>query len=132
MTYYYHRCNVWMFCALRMVVCAALACSVSGNAQQQRAVVTQEPAIANLNACRPAYPQDAMRRGEQGVVSLQFTIGVTGRLIGSRVVTSSGFRDLDTAALIALAHCSFRPAFSKDKPIQASFTIAYRWSLAQQ
>jgi TonB family protein len=86
------------------------------------------PAIINLNFCKPAYPRDALLRSEQGVVKLEFTIGVKGRLIGSRIVKSSGFRELDTAALTALMHCSFQPAYRNGVPVQAAFTIDYTWS----
>lgn len=86
-----------------------------------------EPAIVNLNFCRPAYPRDALLRSEQGVVKLEFTVGVKGRLVGSRILKSSGFRELDTAALTALMHCSFQPAYRNGVPVQASFTIDYTW-----
>ena len=93
---------------------------------------TQEPAIVNLNFCRPAYPRESMRRGEGGAVKLEFTIGVNGRLVGSRIVKSSGFRDLDMAALTALIHCTFKPAYRNEAPVQASFTMEYQWVLGQR
>jgi TonB family protein len=86
------------------------------------------PAIVNLNFCRPAYPREALLRSERGVVKLEFTVGVKGKLVGSRIVKSSGFRELDTAALTALLHCSFRPAYRNGVPVQASFTIDYTWA----
>ena len=96
--------------------------AVTGNGAQYQA-----PAIVNLSFCRPAYSREALLRSEQGVVKLEFTVGVKGRLVGSRIVKSSGFRDLDTAALTALMHCSFRPAYRNGMPVQASFTIEYEW-----
>lgn len=102
-----------------------------GNAQIKHPVPTQEPAILNLNSCRPEYPPGSMRRHEQGVVKLEFTIGVSGRLVGSRIVKSSGYRDLDQAALTALIHCAFKPAYRNDVPLQASFTTDYQWKLSQ-
>ena len=94
-------------------------------------VPTQEPAILNLNFCRPVYPRESMRRGEQGTVQLEFTIGVNGRLVGSRIAKSSGFRELDMAALNALIHCSFAPAYLDNKPVQALFTMEYQWVLGE-
>lgn len=116
--------------ALTLIAGCSLASSVS-SAQATSAAPIQDPAILNVNSCRPVYPPGSMRRGEQGVVKLQFTIGVNGRLVGSRIVKSSGFRDLDMAALTALIHCSFRPAYRNDVPVQAAFTMDYRWALDQ-
>jgi protein TonB len=97
--------------------------------QANRAAPTQEAAILNVNSCHPVYPPEARRLGEQGVVKMQFTIGVTGHLVGSSVIKSSGFRDLDRAALDALIHCGFRPAYRNNAPVQSSFTMEYRWVL---
>lgn len=99
------------------------------SAQPDGNQVTEDAAILNLNFCRPTYSRDAMLRLEHGVVKLQFTVGANGRLVGSRIVKSSGFRDLDTAALTALIHCSFKPAYRNNLPVQASFTIDYEWKL---
>ena len=118
------------FVALILVLLSCQWTSV-GNAQIKHMVPTQEPAVLNLNFCRPAYPPGAARRREQGSVKLEFTIGANGRLVGSRIVKSSGYRDLDQAALTALIHCAFKPAYRNDVPLQASFTMDYQWKLSQ-
>lgn len=87
------------------------------------------PAILEGNPCRPVYPHDAVRRREEGTVKMQFTVGADGRLVGSAVVKSSGFRELDQAALQALIHCRFKPAYRDGKPVQAAFLMEYRWQL---
>jgi protein TonB len=126
----YEKATTSRFLAVALIAGCNLLPSVS-NAQAGGIMPIQDPAILNLNSCRPAYPPGSMRRGEQGVVQLQFTIGVNGRLVGSRIVKSSGFRALDMAALTALIHCTFRPAYRNDMPVQASFTMDYRWALDQ-
>lgn len=119
----------------RLVACILVLLSCHwpsvGHAQIKHLVPTQEPAVLNLNFCRPAYPPGATRRREQGSVKLEFTIGANGRLVGSRIVKSSGYRDLDQAALTALIHCAFKPAYRNDVPLQASFTMDYQWKLPQ-
>jgi len=60
---------------------------------------------------------------------MQFTVGVNGKLVGSAIVKSSGFRDLDQAALNALIRCRFKPAYRDGKPVQAAFLMEYRWEL---
>ena len=89
----------------------------------------QSAAILDTNQCRPTYPRSATLRREHGVVTMQFTVGANGKLVGSAVVKSSGFRDLDQAALNALIHCRFKPALSDGRPVQAAFVMEYRWKL---
>ncbi len=87
------------------------------------------PAILESNQCRPIYPRDAVQRREEGVVKMQFTVGANGTLVGSAIVKSSGHRELDQAALQALIHCRFKPAYRNGLPVQASFVMEYRWLL---
>lgn len=95
--------------------------------------VAAPPAIrkaAMLDGCaKPAYPAQAARNGDSGTVTLALLVGVDGRVSGSRIEHSSGFRDLDRAALAALSLCTFRPAMQGDAA-QAGWTlIAYQWTL---
>jgi protein TonB len=115
---------------LRFVVCM-LAPFLFGNkaAHADSDTDRRAAAILDTNQCRPVYPRDAMSRREQGVVTMQFTVGVNGKLVGSAVVKSSGFRDLDQAALNALIRCRFKPAYRDGKPVQAAFVLEYRWEL---
>lgn len=85
---------------------------------------------AILDGCtKPAYPAQAARNGDSGTVTLALLVGVDGRVTGSRVERSSGFRDLDRAALSALSQCRFKPAMLGDVA-QAGWTqLAYVWSL---
>ncbi|ALP68496.1 energy transducer TonB [Paraburkholderia caribensis] len=57
-------------------------------------------------ACRipsPNYPARAKRLGESGIVRLRIQIGTDGRLSGVSVARSSGFPELDAAALDAVS-----------------------------
>ena len=85
---------------------------------------------AMLDGCsKPAYPTQAARNGDSGTVTLALLVGTDGRVTGSRVERSSGFRDLDRAALGALSQCRFKPAMLGDVA-QAGWTqLAYVWSL---
>jgi TonB family protein len=89
------------------------------------------PAILESNQCRPAYPRAAFEKRQEGTVKMQFTVGANGKLVGSAVVKSSGFRELDQAALQSLIHCRFKPAYRDGKPVQAAFFMEYRWQLQE-
>jgi protein TonB len=106
--------------------CLALA---AGFCAPALAASGEGAAILDTNQCRPVYPHEAMRRGEQGVVKLQFTVGANGKLVGSAVIKSSGFRELDQAALTALIRCRFKPAYRNNVAAQEAFVMEYRWEL---
>jgi protein TonB len=85
---------------------------------------------AMLDGCaKPAYPAQAARNGDSGTVTLALLVGTNGRVSASRIEHTSGFRDLDRAALAALSLCTFKPAMLGDAA-QAGWTlIAYQWTL---
>jgi protein TonB len=57
------------------------------------------------------YPESALRKGEQGMVVIGFTIDVTGRLTNCHVIRSSKYRDLDNVPCRVLAkRARFKPA----------------------
>lgn len=47
----------------------------------------------------PAYPIAARRRGEQGTVTIRVLVGADGAVVRAEIARSSGFRELDDAAL---------------------------------
>ena len=55
-----------------------------------------DPAYPNY---QPTYPDTAQVNGEQGDVVLKVKIGTSGRVRGVQVIRSSGFPDLDNAAV---------------------------------
>jgi TonB family protein len=55
----------------------------------------------------PQYPLLARLRGEEGSVEIGVRVGPGGRLLGSRVLSSSGFVALDRAALKAVRRARF-------------------------
>jgi protein TonB len=124
----YHAANDCRRKLLLSVTAAVLFCTQSahgtGSAPQD------PPAILESNQCRPVYPRTALEKRQQGTVKMQFTVGANGKLVGSAVAKSSGFRELDQAALQALIHCRFQPAYRDGKPVQAAFFMEYRWQLA--
>jgi protein TonB len=57
----------------------------------------------------PAYPPRARRLGEAGTVKVQIKIGIDGLFSDVRVVSSSSFPDLDSAAIQAISGGSCQP-----------------------
>ena len=61
-------------------------------------------------AIKPDYPKGARQRGEQGNVVLEILVNEAGRVDDVKVVTSSGFSELDEAAIRAARAARFTPA----------------------
>lgn len=78
----------------------------TGNAQPQSALPAGEGENpvqlerAQLGGLQPwpIYPADALRRQEQGTVSLRFSVGAKGEVSEVRILKSSGWRSLDQSA----------------------------------
>lgn len=56
------------------------------------------------------YPPGARKRQEEGTAQVQFAIDARGNVLSVRLVRSSGFDDLDTAALDLVRRASPVPA----------------------
>jgi len=65
----------------------------------------------------PVYPQDAARRGQQGTVVVLIRVSSLGLAEGAEVLTSSGHRALDQAAVDAVMTWRFRPAVQDGRAI---------------
>jgi len=87
------------------------------------------PAFADLEACKPEYPQKSREAGEEGTVTVQFEIGADAQLIGAKVTQSSGFPRLDKTTLNALSRCKFKAAYKDGKPVQWSLKKQWVWKL---
>jgi len=87
-------------------------------------------ALANAKDCvLPEYPKNALRNGDTGTVSLALLIGTNGQVTESKVQKSSGFRELDRAAIAALSMCKFKPATNNGVAQPAWGQMAYVWRL---
>ena len=79
-------------------------------------------------AIRPTYPIGSRRRGEEGTVILDVFVGADGRAAAVTLVSSSGFPDLDRAAVRAAEQARFNPGTRNGKPVAsaARLTLIFR------
>ncbi len=76
------------------------------------------------------YPSAARARSEQGVVMLTFSIDRNGHVLSRRIVTSSGFADLDSEVLALVERAQPMPAFPPSMTEnQLDLTVPIRFSL---
>lgn len=87
------------------------------------------PASLNDKNCKAEYPKASLMNEEQGDVTMAFLVGTDGSVVESKVEKSSGFKNLDKAALKALSACKFKPG-TKDGAIAQTWTkVDYSWKL---
>jgi protein TonB len=87
-------------------------------------------AVADFNTCaKPEWPKASQRNEETGTVTLSFLIAEDGRVADSKLIKSSGFRDLDKAAMVGISKCRFKPGMIDGKPEKAWMQMQYVWTL---
>jgi TonB family protein len=101
-------------------------------------VVVQQPppmpapvsAKADFASCaKPKWPKASLRNEETGTVTMEFLIGTDGVVKEKKIKKSSGFVDLDSHSLEAIAKCKFQPATRSGQPIDSWAKIQYVWTL---
>lgn len=102
--------------------------NLSGNDSETNAIVTGPDVIpASLDAKsrnrEPVYPLEAMRRAQQGAVTLVIHVSPTGLPAGVDVAQSSGFMLLDRAARDAVWGWRFLPAVQDGRPIPSDMRM---------
>ena len=78
---------------------------------------------------KPDYPAPSRRRGETGVASVRFVIGVTGAIEQAELVKSSGYARLDEAALAAVRASTCHPYVENGSPLRVANTQPFAFSL---
>lgn len=98
------------------------------SATNQLVTVTELPLF---KAPKPmlTYPLRAKKRGYEGVTLLQIELNKQGHIAKLTVLKSSGFTELDKAALNNVAQWQFHPVVKNNHPIKARFSVPIRFSL---
>ena len=78
---------------------------------------------------RPDYPKGARQRGEQGDVILEIRVNAEGTVDDVKVATSSGFAELDEAAIRAAKAAKFSPARSGHDPVASTARLKLSFKL---
>ena len=96
-----------------------LALAISGRAQAE--VATR---AAQLVVAQPAYPEEARQAQQEGDIRLRMTITPQGRPESISFYQSSGYAELDNAAMAAAQQWRFTPARNENGRPVASEVIA--------
>ena len=78
---------------------------------------------------RPDYPKGARQRGEQGDVILEIRVNAEGTVDDVKIAESSGFVELDEAAVKAARAAKFSPARSGHDPVASMARLKLQFKL---
>ena len=78
---------------------------------------------------RPDYPKGARRRGEQGETLVELCVNSEGGVDSVRIVRSSGFAELDLAAVRAAQGARFVPAQTGTRAVASTVRLPLRFKL---
>ena len=91
--------------------------------------VIEADVINERAPCKPNYPQASLRNSEMGTVKLQLLVNVNGYVSRAKVVETSGFRDLDRAALVGFMGCKFKPPVKDGNVTETWIDVRYVWTI---
>jgi periplasmic protein TonB len=90
------------------------------------------PASLTNTHTTPPYPQDARSASHQGTVLLNITVGPQGDVMNAVVAQSSGFAELDQAAVSwVIGHWKYKPATQGGMPMTSTTQAAVKFDLKQ-
>ncbi|TWI65442.1 protein TonB [Pseudoduganella lurida] len=93
------------------------------------ASAAEVPASFDAKNCKAEYPKASLMNEEQGTVSMSFLVSTGGEVKDSKVEKSSGFKNLDKAAIKSLSACKFKPGTKDGAPAETWTKVDYAWKL---
>src|SRR5690349_2187488 len=93
------------------------------------AMAAEVPASFDAKNCKAEYPKASLMNEEQGTVSMSFLVAADGSVVESKLEKTSGFKNLDKAAMKALSSCKFKPGTKDGAPAQTWTKVDYAWKL---
>lgn len=93
------------------------------------AAAAEVPASFDPAKCKVEYPKASLMNEEQGTTSMSFLVNADGSVADSKLEKSSGFKNLDKAAMKSLSACKFKPGTKDGAPAQTWTKVDYAWKL---
>lgn len=93
------------------------------------ATAAEVPAVFDAAKCRADYPKASLMNEEQGTSSMSFLVNPDGSVAESKLEKSSGFKNLDKAAIKSISACKFKPGTKDGAPAQTWTKVDYAWKL---
>ena len=93
------------------------------------ASAAEVPAVFEAAKCKAEYPKASLMNEEQGTVTMSFLVSPDGTVIESKLEKTSGFKNLDKAAIKSISACKFKPGTKDGAPAQTWTKVDYSWKL---
>lgn len=93
---------------MKQLCTAALLASLTACAHAGSNEAPQRPVVEFSSCGKPAWPQEDLKAGHTGTVTLNFTVDENGAVKESAILKSSGHPALDEAARSGIAKCRFK------------------------
>ncbi|WP_373090456.1 energy transducer TonB [Zhongshania sp.] len=105
---------------------------VSTKEDVKPAIVSRRAASIDWDSCaRPQYPDESVRLGQQGSVTMEFSLDALGVVQDGRIIETSGTRRLDYRALSALSKCKFEPELVNGQAVESLTQLRFTWKLTR-
>lgn len=92
-------------------------------------IAAEVPAVFEAGKCKAEYPKASLMNEEQGTVSMSFLVNPDGSVADSKLDKTSGFKNLDKAAIKSISACKFKPGTKDGAPAQTWAKVDYAWKL---
>ena len=92
-------------------------------------VAAEVAATFDASKCKAESPKASLMNEEQGTVTMSFLIGPDGSVLESKLEKTSGFKNLDKAAIKSISACKFKPGTKDGAPAQTWSKVDYAWKL---
>ena len=86
-------------------------------------------AVFEAAKCKAEYPKASLMNEEQGTVSMSFLVNPDGTVADSKLDKTSGFKNLDKAAIKSISACKFKPGTKDGSPAPTWAKVDYAWKL---
>ncbi len=110
------------------VAAALLCCGALASAKPAAPAATAR--LEEGQACIPAWPEQAIGRGQAGTTSLLLRVSPAGDVVSATVKKSSGFADLDQATIDTATKCRFVPGNRSGRPALSTVVFTHVWERA--
>lgn len=87
------------------------------------------PPAPGANTPRPAYPELARKRGQEGTVNVRCQVDANGNVVGVALAKSSGFKLLDEAALKTVGKWKFKPGKKDGSNVAGTVVVPVQFRL---
>lgn len=118
-----------MTLTMHLLLLTLVAIALASPAGAQGVDAPTRPRLIDMQECKPAYPAESLRAGEEGKTAVRIHVAASGALRGVSVLRSSGSARLDQAVIDAMDRCRFAPARQGDVAVDGAFTMEYVWRL---